>query len=168
MTEHEFNTIFHKYRMHIFNFINKLIKDRNAAEDVTSTVFIKLWELNPILETDLNTKAWLFITAKSKAFDYLKSLRRRALYEKKAIYNIEVELLQEEASYGDVHIEVMSQIVEMIKSYTTQERIIFNLHFIESLKPRDIAKILKSKPQTVNNQLTTIRNKIKAQIKTGQ
>lgn len=168
MTEHEFNTIFHKYRMHVFNFVNTILNDRDSAEDITSMVFIKLWETQPDILTDLKTKAWLFITAKSKAIDHLRVAKVRHLHEYKYGSEAITVLTQEDVDWCEIHALVMARIKEKVKSYTAQERVIFDLHFIQSLKPGDIAKILKSKPQTVSNQLVSIRKKIMAQIKTGQ
>jgi len=160
MTEHEFNTIFNTYRMYIFNYVNKTIGSRPDAEEITSTVFIKMWNTQPVFITEEQTKAWLFKTAKRKCFDHIKMHKHRMLREKVWIAEVpeweELNIIE-----LDAHTATLQRIIEMIKSYTKQERLVFNLHFIEGLKPREISKILKSSPQTISNQLTAIRNKIK-------
>lgn len=59
----------------------------------------------------------------------------------------------------------MTLISYSINTDTQQEQVVFDLHYVQGLKPIDISRILNSKPQTVRNQLTAIRNKIREQIK---
>lgn len=165
MREKEFNIIFNDYRIPLFNFVNKMIKDRYQAEDITSLVFIKMWETQPFFLTEEKTKAWLFITAKRKALDYIK---HRDLISMEPISEDEFELADDDLiqiQLLEIHAIVLNKILDLIKQYTQQEQIVFDLHYIQGLKPSDISRILKSKPQTVRNQLTVIRNKIREQIK---
>lgn len=168
MTEHEFNTIFHKYRMTIFYYAYKLLQDTHEAEEITSLVFIKLWESKPILLTEEKTRAWLYISARQKAIDLIRVNQHRKQRETIWAYDQPSDPSQDEIDSLEIHSLVMLKVIALIKSYTAQERVIFNLHFLQALPPREIADILKSKPQTVKNQLVSIRKKIMAQIKTGQ
>lgn len=168
MREKEFNIIFNDYRISIFNFVNRMIKDRYQAQDITSLVFIKMWDAQPVFLTDEKTKAWLFITAKRKALDYIK---HRDLISLEPISEDEYELADDELIQIqplEIHAAVLNKILDLIKCYTKQEQMVFDLHYVQGLKPGDISRILKSKPQTVRNQLTAIRNKIRTEIKKGR
>lgn len=165
MTENEFNYIFDKYRMAIFNFVNKMLHDTFEAEEVTSLVFIKLWESQPKLETDLKTKAWLFISAKNRTFDKIKVNATRKKFEAEMAITELTEDDQLDIETAEIHAIVMKKILTIIKSYTKQEQIVFDLHFLKGLTAPEIGIILKTKPQTVHNQLTTLRHKLKAAIK---
>lgn len=165
MTENEFNYIFDKYRMAIFNFVNKMLHNTFEAEEVTSLVFIKLWESQPKLETDLKTKAWLFISAKNRTFDKIKVNATRKKFEAEMAITELTEDDQLDIETAEIHAIVMKKILTIIKSYTKQEQIVFDLHFLKGLTAPEIGIILKTKPQTVHNQLTTLRHKLKAAIK---
>lgn len=165
MTENEFNIIFHQYRMAIFNFVNKMVNDKCQSEDITSIVFIKMWKAQPFFITEEKTKAWLFITAKRKALDYIKHRNLKII---NPIHEEEYELSDHDINQielSEIHETVLNRIMDIIKYYTQQEQVVFDLHYIQGLKPIDISRILNSKPQTVRNQLTAIRNKIREQIK---
>ncbi len=168
MTEHQFNTIFKQYRISIFNFVNKMIKDRYQAEEITSLVFIKMWNVQPVFLTEENTKAWVYIAAKRKTLDYIKHRDRSNI---ETIEEDEFDLTyadMKQIQLSEAQTAAIENILRIIKKYTHHEQEIFDLHYVGGLKPGEIARILKSKPQTVRNQLTTIRNKIKNEIKKGQ
>lgn len=168
MKANEFNIIFDQYRMSIFNFVNKMIKDKYDAQDITSLIFIKMWQTQPVFLTDDKTKAWLFITAKRKALDYIK---HRNLVSIEPISDDEYNLPDSDFNQielPETHALVLNKIIAAIKHYTQQEQVVFDLHYVQGLKAGDISKILKSKPQTVRNQLSTIKNKIRAEIKKGR
>jgi len=52
-----FNILVNKYEVMVLRFIYNMIKDKEAAEDITQDVFIKLLEKKPSFENEEHEKA---------------------------------------------------------------------------------------------------------------
>lgn len=165
MTEIEFNRIFNKYRMPVFIFVRNNMPDYNPfiAEEITSKVFIKMWEKQPHFNSDIKARAWIFVSAKRQILDATKAKKHTI-----PITEDENDLTdrdQHAIDLAEIHAEFMKKVIMIIKGYTEHERLIFNLFFMETLTPGMIAKILKTKPQTVANQIQVLKNKLRGHIK---
>ena len=42
--ESAFESLFWQYNSHIYNFVLSILYDKSLAEDITQTVFLKIWE----------------------------------------------------------------------------------------------------------------------------
>lgn len=68
----EFSLVLKAYLKPVYNFIIRLINDREAAEDVAQETFFKAWKNMRHFDPEKNFKTWLYTIAKRTAFDYLK------------------------------------------------------------------------------------------------
>lgn len=84
--EEKTKTIFNKYSKRIVLFCNGMIKNMEDAEDISVDVFVELWKRIENFNTEDNIKAFLFITAKNKCLNYLKSKKKRRTCELNSDY----------------------------------------------------------------------------------
>ena len=56
----------------VFNFLNRLVKNIQVAEDLTQETFIKAWKNLKSYDQKRSFKTWIFTIAKNTAFDYFK------------------------------------------------------------------------------------------------
>ena len=70
--EESFAEIVKIYLKPIYNFLYRLIGDRDAVEDLTQETFVKVWKNLKRFDRKRNFKTWIFTIAKNTAFDWLK------------------------------------------------------------------------------------------------
>ena len=163
MTVEEFTEIYNRYRYSVLNYANnKLNKNIHLAEDVTSYVFMRLWESHPLFENDRHISIWLIRATSNKIIDTYRSgdfkYRSRIPIE-----NIEVT----DNTAIDKHIsdrDILHRIFEIEKALPPRQKELFQLCFMQELPSKEAAQILHTADQSVRNQLLTIRNKIRATL----
>lgn len=161
MNAREFKSIFDAFRMLIFNYCNKCIRDRVEAEDITSTIFIKLWENKESLsfKDQEAERGYLILIAKRKCIDYLKGNKNRLHREE------HFEFSKDEIKDSEIDTEVINYIHALIEKLPTQERTIFKLKYFEDKDVKEISQLLKLSRQTISNTLhhaiTTLRKTLK-------
>lgn len=156
----QFNKAFDEYRMPVFNFCNKLVNDRQGAEDITVSVFLKLWAYRDRVAPE-SLKAFLMITAKRKSLDYNKTRGLRKYHE--TLYSA----TQIEAVFDSVRIEsdVMKYISSVIEALPPREREIVKLKYLDGLTNVKIAGQLGLSVQTVGNLVHSALKHLRAEIK---
>jgi RNA polymerase sigma-70 factor, ECF subfamily len=74
----DFETWYHEYRSSVFRYVRFRVATREAAEDVTSEVFMKaLRSFERYDETRASPKTWLLRIARNAVTDHLRALQRR-------------------------------------------------------------------------------------------
>jgi RNA polymerase sigma-70 factor (ECF subfamily) len=68
-------TLFRRHNVRVYRFILRLVNDRSAAEDLTSEVFLDVWQQAGCFEERSQVSTWLLAIARNKA---LRTFRRRA------------------------------------------------------------------------------------------
>lgn len=71
-----FTIIYNRYAAAVRQFIIKALKSAELTEDITQEVFIQLWANRLKLSQVKSFKAYLFITARNRALDSLKTALR--------------------------------------------------------------------------------------------
>lgn len=65
------------YQHRIAGFVRTIVRNPNAIEDVTQTVFIKMFRRLSGLREAISFESWLFAMARSTALDHLRARARR-------------------------------------------------------------------------------------------
>lgn len=114
MTEnHEFNTIYEKYKTPILKTVYLYVKDFDIAEDIMQETFLKLLLIMEQNEEVCNVESWLFITAKHLAFNYHKKITKREVRSEKLISMDDSEETVEYEPCGDgVEEEYLEELLE--------------------------------------------------------
>jgi RNA polymerase sigma-70 factor, ECF subfamily len=56
----------------VYNYVYRIINDKNEAEDITQETFLKAWKSFKKFDPNKNFKTWLFTIARNTTFDYLR------------------------------------------------------------------------------------------------
>lgn len=81
--ETAFEAIYREYSAGLFGFILRLVKDRDAAEDLLQELFIKAWDNRAGIDPDKSYRSFLFTIAKHIVYNYF---RRASLEVQVAAY----------------------------------------------------------------------------------
>ena len=148
--EAAFESIYWKYNSHVFNFINSLLYDRILSEDITQSVFMKIWEKHESIDLDKGFDAYLFTIARNMVY---KETENRLLSES-AFYALSQQqtnedVLTEEKIDAD---SLRLYIDKLIEQLPLSRKEIFKLSRRDHLSNKEIAIRLSISEKTVETQ----------------
>jgi RNA polymerase sigma-70 factor, ECF subfamily len=144
----EFEQLFRQHYKLLCNAANKIINDREAAEDVVQEVFVKLWNKRNELGVIQSLKSYLFRATINTALNYLET--RKNILPLEAVGNIESS-----GGAGDKvqYNELERKLAEAIEHLPPKCKAIFILSRYEGMKYQQIADHLDISVKTVENQM---------------
>ncbi|HEX9509203.1 MAG TPA: RNA polymerase sigma-70 factor [Puia sp.] len=147
--------------LHSFSYA--FVKSSEAAEEIVSDVFIKLWQIRNELTAIDNLKVYLFIIAKHFSLNYITKHHKNPIV---SLEEMEAETMIEIGDPEEICIsaDTFDQIREAVRQLPPQCRIIFQLVKEEGLKYKEVAAILHISILTVRNQVGIATRKIAAHL----
>lgn len=131
-------------------FAERMVTDRQAAEDIVGEAFIKLWKRRDNFATVQNIKAFLYISTRNAALNLLKQAKRESLSKKQLAY-----LSEEQGAFvlnDMVRAEVLREILQEIDKLPEQCGKVLKLGYLQGMKNQEIATMLNISVHTVKNQ----------------
>lgn len=140
-----------------------IVRSTEAAEEIVSDVFIKLWQIRSRLNEIENLKVYLFTIAKNFSINYIHKHYKNVPCR---IDDIDIEPVVAVGNPEDLCIsaETINQIRQAINELPPQCRLVFQLVKEEGLKYKEVAEILGLSVFTVRNQLAIAVQKIAAKL----
>lgn len=152
-----FQHLFYEYVDSLERFIMYYIHDREKAQELVLDIFTYVWEHRETLEIRLTMKAYLFQSAKNKAFTYIR--------DKKTSFYIEDMSFSDAGKNDDYQVELdeLNRLIqEAVTLLPTKCKEIFKKSREENLTNKEIANSLNISEKTVEGQITIALKKIKA------
>ena len=145
------------------NFCFSLVKSNEAAEEIVSDVFIKLWQIKDKLTDIQNLKVYLYTIAKNFCLNYITRQSRNAVVR---LDEMDIEPMVQLGNPEDLCIsaDAVQQIRRCIKELPPQCRIIFQLVKEDGMSYAETAAVLNISILTVRNQVFIATRKIGALI----
>ncbi|MBU5591798.1 sigma-70 family RNA polymerase sigma factor [Clostridium sp. MSJ-4] len=155
-----FNIIVNKYQSLILKFIYNMIKDKEAAEDITQEVFITVYNKLYMYNSKYKFSNWILQIARNKCIDYIRKYKR--VYEA----NIEevIGLASKEPSPEQKleFKELKTNVERFINDLGDIDKQILILRYAEELTFLDIAEIMNMSESAVKRRYYKSRDKFKA------
>ena len=167
--EAAFSELVKKHLKPAYNFIFRLVNNRDTAEDLTQETFVKVWKNFKKYDPDKKFRTWLFTIAKNTTFDWLKK-KKEILFSKfeddegnNALENISGdEILPDEILERKNITEDLEKILSKIPP---RYRAILLLHYKEDFSLHEIAEILGEPYNTVKSRHQRGLGKLKETLK---
>jgi RNA polymerase sigma-70 factor (family 1) len=148
-------------RLHRFS--NAFVKSNEAAEEIVSDVFIKLWQIRTQLADIRNLKVYLYTITRNFSYNYLtRHYKKVVLSLNDADPDALVALDDPETLC--ISADLVEKIRAAIRQLPPQCRIIFQLVREEGLQYKEVAEVLHVSPLTVRNQVAIATRKIAAML----
>jgi RNA polymerase sigma-70 factor (ECF subfamily) len=131
-------------------FAERMVTDRQVAEDIVGEAFIKLWNKRGDFETVQNIKAFLYISTRNACLNSLKQSKRETLSKKQLAY-----LNEEHTTFvlnDMVKAEVLAEIMREIEKLPEQCGKVLKLGYLQGMKNQEIADLMQISVHTVKNQ----------------
>ena len=157
-----FNILINKYEIIVLRFIYNMIKDKEAAEDITQEVFITVYNKLYLYDKSHKFSNWLLQISKNKCIDYIRKYKR--VYESNIedIPNItSKEMSPEQAAEFE---ETKENVEAYLNSLNEVDRQILIIRYSQNLTFYDLSKILEMTESNVKRRYYRSRQNFKTFI----
>lgn len=137
----------------LFRFSYSFVKNHEAAEEVVSDAFIKVWEMSHQLTNIDNLKAYLFTLTKNLSINYVTRCDKRVRYTVDS-FAFDDCITWQHPEEIFISGEAVRRINLAVNCLPPQCRIIFQLVKIEGLTYQETADVLGLSLPTVRNQVS--------------
>ena len=145
-----FDAIFLRWYPQVQRFLLALVKSKTLAEDLSQSVFMKVWLNRERLDPAKSLKNYLLVLSRNSALDIFKSKRH--------LIKLDVPAPTERPSsdrteYKAEFTEVQSTILRAVQQMPPQRRSVFMMSRFQQLSSEEIADILGLSTRTVEKHL---------------
>ena len=143
-----FELLYNKYKDKITYFVYNIVKDYQKAEDITQDVFI--YVLQNKIKEDYTFKYYIYLVAKSRAYNYINMEKRRTEINEQYILN-ETEQVEKDVAEIVTKNETRKELMNAINMLDDRYKNAFYLIKIEELTYQETAQILGESIQNIKN-----------------
>ena len=147
------------YRRKVFGLAYSLLRDREAAEDVTQEVFIKLWRALPTFDGRASMSTWIYTIARNASLSALRARRPQS-----SLSDAEVMDAVESSNplpSADVLVE-RAAILRLVDQLPTKQRQVIMLFYMQEQSHEEVAATLAMPVGTVKTLLHRARARLSA------
>ncbi len=145
-----FRTLFKMFYEPLVRHAYRYVRNPQAAEDIVSDIFLKIWEKRHELTINKSVKAYLYSMVRNHSLNYLKRNR----LETSDIYSLDIRILSDNSPEKSFQIsELKEHIEKAIIELPKRTREVFVMHRYDNLKYSEIAEILNIKEGTVETHM---------------
>ena len=147
-----FAVLYNLYAGKCLHFVASIIKDQDAAKDVTHDIFVKVWLKRDVISKVSSFSAYLFRMARNAVMDRLESdvIRRRYVAESLVVSEEFRMYVDEKVSIDELQVLIFNAVSRMPE----QRRKIFMMSRYKGVPNIKIAEMLGINIRTVENHLT--------------
>jgi len=156
-----FVQLYHSHYDAVFRYCAHRLFERQAAEDVTSDVFLKVVEnIHRFRGNEQQFRHWLYRIATNAVNNHLRKTTRR-----NHLLKVASEQANSQVADCGESAEKLALLREAVFALKPRYQTIITLRFFENLKLTEIAEVLASSPGTVRSQLARALAKLRKKIK---
>lgn len=149
--ESAFEAIYWKYSSWVYNFIYSLLYDSTLTEDLTQTVFLKIWEKRESIDPELGFDSYLFAIARNLVYKETENrLKAELLNDVLQEQSVDMESLEEERIDAELLLDHINNLIEQLPP---SRKLIFQLSRNQHLSNKEIATHLSISEKTVETQI---------------
>ena len=159
MDKFESERIYNLYFDTVYKVCFLYMKNPADAQDMTQETFCQLLSGSFRYETDEKTKAWLIVSASNLCKNHLKKwwVKKIVSYEDSIAEHAEKSGIATEDGSG-------SEVYRTVMSLDGKYALPTYLYYYEGYKTAEIAKILHTKPSTIQTRLAKARELLKMEL----
>ncbi|MDT0648268.1 sigma-70 family RNA polymerase sigma factor [Zunongwangia sp. F260] len=160
MTQQDFLSKINPSRDKMYRLALRLLVSKEAAEDATQEVMMKLWDRKQKIKEYANVEAYAMTVTKNYCLDQLKLKYNNNLRIVHQNYESNSISLQKEMEVRDE----LSWVERIIKDLPEQQQIIFQLRDVEQYEFEEISEIVGMECTAIRVALSRARKKIRESL----
>lgn len=154
-----FQPLYQKWLKPIYRYFYFRVGNVKDAEDLTSQVFLKVYEDLPRFRSKGNFSAWLFTIAHSRLVDFFRKVNREDTLEKAALIANSTDLLTQM-----VHGSEIDQILSLLQKLNERDQELIRLRFFGELSYREIGQIVHRSEEAVRKAVTRLLDRLQVEL----
>ena len=151
-----YNLLISRWDRRIFNYLLRLVKDREDARDLAQDVFLKAYQTLNTLEDPSKFSPWLYRIAHNEAYSLLRRNRPETEMGEERVQSIPGRRM--------LPIEVGLAVSTALARLTEDQREAVVLKIYEGFKFEEMAEILETPVSTVKSRLYTALDLLKESL----
>ena len=146
--------LYSRHALSIFNYLRRLVKNQEVAEDLLQETYIAIWQGAPAFKGRSSEKTWMFRIAHNLAMTWLRKMHRLAEKEPKL-----TEEFDDDPEYMAITNWKTERLQAAIDELSTEHRSVIELAFVQELSYSEIAKVIDRPLGTVKSRISyALRN----------
>jgi RNA polymerase sigma-70 factor (ECF subfamily) len=154
-----FQPIYQKWLKPIYRYFYFRVENEKDAEDLTSQVFLKVYEDLPRYRSKGSFSAWIFTIAHARMVDFFRKATREQKLEKADYTANSSDLLT-----MVVHSNEIDELLALLHKMTEEEQELIRLRFFGELSYREIGEILNRKEDAVRKSVTRLLDQMQVEM----
>lgn len=153
------------YKHHICGvtaFLNKFLKSSQLADDIAQEIFIKIWEDRSKMQRVQSLKAYLYITARNRALNILKSTSKSLSVMSEILRHYRRSQNETENSMLDY--DYRQFLLRIIEKLPSRSREVFQLCRDQGKSYEEVAEILGISTNSVKSHMVLSMKRLKASV----
>lgn len=132
-----YEQVYKEYRPKVMGYIRSKISNSYDAEDLLSTVFIKVYEkFETFDQSKASVSTWIYTVARNTLIDFF---RVRKVHDEIA----EEDIVEDDAYQGILDKETLEELAGALEKLPERERDLIILHYYNGLQLKEIAERMK-------------------------
>lgn len=160
MNQHTFINLIDPVKDKIYRLALRLLTSREAAEDATQDVILKLWSRNDKLKEYANLEAFAMTVTKNHCLDQLKLKQNNNLKIVHSNYDSNENNQHQQLEIED-ELDQVNRILDLLPD---QQKLIFQLRDVEQYDFAEIAEITNMNETAIRVALSRARKKIREEL----
>jgi RNA polymerase sigma-70 factor (ECF subfamily) len=154
-----YHALYDLFFTNLHRFCFSFVKSSEAAEEIVSDVFIKLWQIRNKLPEIENLKVYLYQIAKNFCLNYITRHFKNPVASLDEI-DIEAVISLDNPEELCISADIINTIQQTIRQLPPQCRLIFQMVKEDGMRYKEVADILHISVLTVRNQVAIATRKI--------
>jgi RNA polymerase sigma-70 factor, ECF subfamily len=149
--------LFARYRIPVFRFVKRMVRNETTAEDLNSDVFLDVWRQAGTFEGRSAVSTWIFAIARFKALNALQRRLTEELDEAKA------DTIADDADDPEIALakkDKAAVLRQCLLKLTAEHREIVNLVYYQHKSVEEVAGIVGIPEATVKTRMFYARKKL--------
>lgn len=158
-----------KYNIKVFTTVNKIIRRRDEAEDITQEIYLKVFENIHRFREDSEFSTWLYRIAYNVTVSHLRKQKSNILAFEDNYDNIKDEPVSDEIDRIDKEIQ-LTYLDKILQKMPSEDALLITMFYLNSLSISEIESItglsranVKVKLHRIRKYMNTEMNKLIAQ-----
>lgn len=149
------------FRRKVFGLAYSFLRDREAAEDVTQEVFIKVWRALPGFDGRASVSTWIYAIARNASLSALRARRAQSSLSDPEVMEA-VEAINPVPS-ADAIVD-RAAILRLVDQLPSKQRQVIMLFYMEAQSHEEVARMLAMPLGTVKTLLHRARLRLGAAV----
>ena len=155
----DFKPLYQKWLKPVYRYFYFRVGNEKEAEDLTSQVFLKVYEDLPRYQNRGYFSAWLFSIARARAVDFYRKNGREVALAAAEFSSDGLDLLEQTS-----HNEELRQVIDLINHLSPDEQELIRLRFVAELNYREIGALLHRKEDAVRKAISRILERLQMEV----